>query len=652
MSYKYPYGNTEQMNLDWFLKQWETFKADWAEAESGIDGSLDAEIAKVEAAMSELYAARDAAAASASAARQSSLDAAAAQVAAGNSKTAAQAAETAARGSQQAAAESAQEAQASAQGAENSALTASQAANTATQQAAGADAAKGAAEAAQQAAEDAQAAAAQSAGQAGQAATAAGDHADDAANSATLAQQAAQDMSDSVNQITTNKNDISVLKTAFTQLESEVITKAEIAPYATNTGKRVYESGGKWWCWGDANSTVKKYVLETGAKYTLSRADGNVLYGFTNNTAWNTELFGGGESTTPVEFTADGTYLYLYSQDVNSTYPTGACTLKKAVPNFVSPTELVNNTFVSGYGTLDGWESHATAFSKLMADVSETEGFLYFTDAHFMAMTNGAWKSPLYAIMSYLEKLYYASPCSFVLNGGDWLGTDEPRLDFLPKLSVLNGAFRRNFDKYAMLVGNHECGNQSEEGTMFTHDTIANTLLANVGRTYYTFDANTFKMYCFDSWQSAALDTFAGEQIAWFAHSLESENAKHIVVAIHILYDAETLRPFGEQISLCAEAYNGKSTYTYGGTTYDFSSATGKVGFIIAGHEHADKSGTLNNIPYIITRNLTGYSITDINSEALPLDLMKVDWDNATLTAYRVSRGTGGGTTRTLSIIV
>lgn len=218
MSYRYPYGNTEQMNLDWFLNQWEKFKADWAEAEAGIDGSLDAEIAKVEAAMSELYAARDAAAASATAARQSSLDAAAAQVAAGNSKTAAQAAETAARGSQQAAAESAQEAQASATGAENSAITATQAANTATQQAAGSDAAKGAAEAAQQAAEAAQAAAAQSAGQAGQAATAAADHADNAADSATLAQQAAQDMSDSVAQITTNKNDIGVLKESISYI--------------------------------------------------------------------------------------------------------------------------------------------------------------------------------------------------------------------------------------------------------------------------------------------------------------------------------------------------------------------------------------------------------------------------------------------------
>lgn len=274
MSYRYPYGNTEQMNLDWFLNQWEKFKADWAEAEAGIDGSLDAEIAKVEAAMTELYAARDAAAASASAARQSSLDAVAAQVAAGNSKTAAQAAETSARGSQQAAEQSAQEAQASAQGAENSALTASQAANTATQQAAGADAARGAAEAAQQAAEGAQAAAAQSAGQAGQAATAAADHADNAADSATLAQQAAQDMSDSVEQITTNKNDISDLKESISEIAVEEKSPNLLNPNIAvmdgyyvrpNDGALIEQSGG---------FTLLDYIEVEGGKYLIVSRDG------------------------------------------------------------------------------------------------------------------------------------------------------------------------------------------------------------------------------------------------------------------------------------------------------------------------------------------------------------------------------------------
>lgn len=59
--YKYPYGNMQQLNLDWFLAEWENFKQEADEALGGIDGALQAEIERVEAAMTDLYAARDAA---------------------------------------------------------------------------------------------------------------------------------------------------------------------------------------------------------------------------------------------------------------------------------------------------------------------------------------------------------------------------------------------------------------------------------------------------------------------------------------------------------------------------------------------------------------------------------------------------------------
>lgn len=315
----------------------------------------------------------------------------------------------------------------------------------------------------------------------------------------------------------------------------------------------------------------------------------------------------------------------------------------------VTEDDVVENTSISGYGTLSGWEDHAVAFSKMMADVNDTEGFLYFTDAHFMSKTGDSWKEYLYEIMSYLEKLYYSSPCSFVLHGGDWLGTGEARLDFLYKLSAIGGSFRRNFDRFALLVGNHETGNQSAEGTMFTHDTLAATLLSNVGKTYYKFMANTFTMYCFDSWQSGAIDSFAKEQIAWFANSLTTEKANHIVIAIHMLHNTGVTQ-IGEQITLCADAYNNRTTYTYDGITYDYTNATGKVAFAIAGHTHSDAVGTQNGIPYIETRNFTGYSETTFANLPLPLDLIKVDWNNALLTAYRAARG-AAGTTRTLNII-
>lgn len=59
--YKYPYGNLQQLNLDWFLTEWENFKTEAEETLGGIDGALQAEIDRVEAAMTDLYAARDAA---------------------------------------------------------------------------------------------------------------------------------------------------------------------------------------------------------------------------------------------------------------------------------------------------------------------------------------------------------------------------------------------------------------------------------------------------------------------------------------------------------------------------------------------------------------------------------------------------------------
>ena len=315
--------------------------------------------------------------------------------------------------------------------------------------------------------------------------------------------------------------------------------------------------------------------------------------------------------------------------------------------------DIQKNSFVSSYNTLDGWEEHAKAFSQLMYDTGNTEGFMFFTDTHFMAkQTESAWKEYAYVIFAYMEQLYYASPCSFVLHGGDWLGSSEAWNSIIYKLSTLGGIFRSRFDRFALLVGNHETGNQSEGNHTTTHGTLAATLLSNVGKTYYRFDANTFHLYCFDSWVSGAIDSYAKEQIKWFGHCLENETVEHIAIAIHILYDSGALKPIGDELTKMASAYNsGSAAYEYDGETFDFSSRTGKVAFVIAGHEHGDATGTVNGIPYIMTVNTTGYSETNFSNLPLPLDLIKVDWDTAKLTAYRAARG-AAGTTRELTIIV
>ena len=59
--FRFPFGTTQELNLDWFLEQWEIFKQEAQTALGGIDHALDAEIQRVEDAMTDLYAARDAA---------------------------------------------------------------------------------------------------------------------------------------------------------------------------------------------------------------------------------------------------------------------------------------------------------------------------------------------------------------------------------------------------------------------------------------------------------------------------------------------------------------------------------------------------------------------------------------------------------------
>lgn len=133
--YNYPYGDTQQLNLDWFLTEFQNLVAAWEQEKAGIDGALDAEIAKAEAALADVFAARDAAATSATAANGSAqaaaqsasdasgylatvdADATAARNAASNANRDA----TAANGSAQAAAQSATDAQTAATGVEESA---------------------------------------------------------------------------------------------------------------------------------------------------------------------------------------------------------------------------------------------------------------------------------------------------------------------------------------------------------------------------------------------------------------------------------------------------------------------------------------------------------------------------------------------------
>ena len=215
--YEYPFGNDQRLNLDWFLAEWKNLLAAWEAEKNGIDGALDAEIARAEAALADVFAARDAAAQSAANALESKNAAAqSASDASGYLSTVQQNA-TAAQNAAQSAGQSEANALASKNAAAQSEANALASKNAAAQSEANALASKNAATQSETAAGNSASAAAQSQ-------TAAGNSASAAAQSAEDAEDAAASVEASAEQITTNTNDIADLKTNTNLIQEPIIT--------------------------------------------------------------------------------------------------------------------------------------------------------------------------------------------------------------------------------------------------------------------------------------------------------------------------------------------------------------------------------------------------------------------------------------------
>jgi hypothetical protein len=313
----------------------------------------------------------------------------------------------------------------------------------------------------------------------------------------------------------------------------------------------------------------------------------------------------------------------------------------------------INKMFVSSYNRLgDNWKIHAKNFSDLFNNAGKSEGFLFFTDCH---MFHGSrWEELAHPVMSWIEQLFYASPCNFVLNGGDWLGSYDSQNTALYKLGFISGMMRKKFGtKYAMLLGNHETNysgykddqydGQTQEKTgheldgALTQNSINATYFADFCSAYYKYKCKSFDLYCFDTGveSSGLTDEYYKNQVKWYASSLKTNDSDHIVIALHIIVNNNEIMPMFDELCKCSKAFNDRTAYTFDGESYDYTSASGRVAFAIGGHTHADMSGEHNGIPYIITTNTANYgSYTD-----LPLDMVKVDWTAKKLTAYRATTG-------------
>ena len=296
-------------------------------------------------------------------------------------------------------------------------------------------------------------------------------------------------------------------------------------------------------------------------------------------------------------------------------------------------------------------------FTRLLKDIGKSESFLFFTDFH-IACIDG-WEHNYETAMNYIQNLYGATPTNFVLSGGDWLQSHDTQDDALYKLSVISSGLKKKFgDRFVALVGNHDTNYQgviSEDnnsiGTL-TQTQIDNTFSSLRGKSYFKYNANTFAMYCFDTGAYLeGTEPYAIEQIKWFANGLLNGSDEHIVIALHALRwrgETESMKEFPKEITKCADAYNRRGTYTIDGQTFNFVNCTGKVAFLISGHEHADGDVIINNIQCVYTIN----SATMGRYRYIPIDLCAIDWDAGKLYMHRCSLRRANENTRIFDITV
>ena len=324
------------------------------------------------------------------------------------------------------------------------------------------------------------------------------------------------------------------------------------------------------------------------------------------------------------------------------------------VPTAWEAVEFIDETAREGVRKLSEEKVVGTAigekcaeFAALMNNSENVESFIFFTDPHLAENDN--YEEQMRSYLKTLKTYYDATPTSFVVCGGDWIGNSDTQKEACFKLGFIDGQMRSRFDKYYPVLGNHDTNYQgvTEEGASahsgtLTNETVHNLMFRENGGLYYSFNAQNTKFYVLDSgtdWDNT-MTNYRWEQVEWLANQLLQDDAQHIAVVVHMMFSSGNLFGMADYILSVFRAYNDRSSLTIdNGTVFDFSAATGRIEFVISGHAHEDKVMVVNEIPVVVTTNMR-------NGNTPTFDLCMADYTNRKLHMVRV----GSGENRTVEL--
>ena len=277
---------------------------------------------------------------------------------------------------------------------------------------------------------------------------------------------------------------------------------------------------------------------------------------------------------------------------------------------------LLDNYY--GYPTYYEDEINATIKSVGENTDLDSVNFVMITDLH----NNGETASQfLRSQIESIRKIKDSCKLDFVVLGGDisdGLYADKDKC--LDNYTKVVNRFNHIGVPILALRGNHDDnsyqGSNAVDKIVSRKDyyrRVISVLADNVmsdNYTYYHHDFGSTRVICLDyldypdtivegSYQyvarGGAWRGYSDDQVRWFCELLQNTDHEKVIVASHYSTNSKLMLETqggvvdrnAENISSAMIAYNNRSTFSFGGRTYDFSSKTGKILIQISGHSHA-----------------------------------------------------------------
>ena len=296
------------------------------------------------------------------------------------------------------------------------------------------------------------------------------------------------------------------------------------------------------------------------------------------------------------------------------------------------------------------WAETQAKVNYFLFKSNGNESFIYFTDPHLLganSVFSDAVKINLSNSFTSMNELYSSIPFSFCLCGGDWLNNGDTQEMAKSKLLYVNDLMKSSF-RYYKMMGNHDTNYQ---GIISTEDSSRGDLpkcfideeyFSETGSAYYSFHTSQTVFYVLDSgldW-SIDLDDYRFEQLSWLASSLEKESYKHIVLCIHMFYNLDIMTPMSAELVRLCNAFNDRCCVRLNEQEYDFRESTGRIHFVLTGHNHNDYVNYVGHgIPVICTCDFR-------KDSTFNFDLCVLDYESGFFHMIRV----GGGEDRSIRI--